>query len=81
MKTIKKFSPISLLIIIMLMSNPALNQRPPPPPPPPPDNHGAGGNANAGIAPIGGGVLILLGLPALYSGKKAYDLNKERLEE
>ncbi|MBU2553437.1 MAG: hypothetical protein KKF98_03190 [Bacteroidetes bacterium] len=60
------------------MSNPALNQRPPPPPP---DNHGAGGNTNAGIAPIGGGVFILLGLPALYSEKKAYDLNKERLEE
>lgn len=77
MKTIKKFSPISLLIIIMLMSNPALNQGPPPPP----DNHGAGGNTNAGIAPIGGGVFILLGLPALYSEKKAYDSNKERLEE
>ncbi|MFA5418273.1 MAG: hypothetical protein WC341_07435 [Bacteroidales bacterium] len=78
MKTIKKFSPITLLIIILLVSNPAHSQGPPPPPP---ENHGAGGNTDAGSAPIDGGVFILIGLAALYGGKKVYDLNVERLEE
>lgn len=78
MKIFKKYSPIALLLIILLMATPMQSQGPPPPPP---DNHGEGGNTNAGNAPIGGGVFILLGLAALYGGKKTYDLNKERLEE
>ena len=43
--------------------------------PNPPGNHGSGNNeAPGGGAPIGGGLLILLGLGAVYGGKKLYNL-------
>lgn len=52
-------------------------------PPPPPSDHGTTGNSDTGGggAPIGSGVLILLGLGTAYGGKKLYDINKENLEE
>lgn len=34
-----------------------------------------------GGAPIGGGSLILVGLAAMYGGRKLYIMNKEELEE
>jgi len=40
----------------------------------PPSDHGGG-------APIGGGLFILLGLGAVYGGKKWYNHRKETLEE
>jgi hypothetical protein len=50
--------------------------------PPPPDAHGQSTNQiSGGSAPIGGGLFILLGLGAAYSGKKLYDYRKETLEE
>jgi len=48
-------------------------------PPIPPPNHGNAGNApgHAGGAPVGEGMLILIGLAGLYGGKKVYDMRKE----
>jgi hypothetical protein len=40
-----------------------------------------GSDPLGGGAPIGGGTLILIGLAAVYGGKKLYNLNKEELEE
>ncbi len=54
-------------------------------PPPPPGGSSGGsntsGNQNGGNAPIGGGLLILLGLGAAYGGRKLYQIRKETLEE
>lgn len=47
----------------------------------PPANHGATGNQSGGGAPIGGGLLILLGLGAAYGGKKLYNHRKTALDE
>lgn len=40
------------------------------PPPPPPSNHGSNGNQNGGGAPIGGGVLMLIGMGTAYGVRK-----------
>ncbi|MBC8320128.1 MAG: hypothetical protein H8E34_05335 [Bacteroidetes bacterium] len=51
-------------------------------PPDPPGGHGSSGDAGAGGgAPIGSGLLILLGLAAAYGGTKLYQIKKEDLEE
>jgi len=50
-----------------------------PPPPPPPSGHGLAGNAPPGGgsgAPIGEGMLLLIGMAGLYGGKKLLDLRK-----
>ncbi len=74
----KKITTTALIILgFLLTSNPLISQ----PPPPPPGGHGDTGNQNAGSAPIGGGLFILLGLGAAYGGKKLHDLNKENFEE
>jgi len=44
------------------------------PPPPPGTGHGQNGNQAAGNAPIGSGLIILLGLGAIYGGKKTYSM-------
>jgi len=53
-----------------------------PGPPPPPDEHGSGGNQSpgGGTAPIGSGLIMLLGMGAAYGAKKVFDARK-RLEE
>ena len=51
------------------------------PPPPPTAGHGATGNQDGGGAPIGDGLLILLGLGAAYGGKKLYHLFNEKKED
>jgi hypothetical protein len=50
--------------------------------PPPPANHGSGGNASpgGGTAPIGSGLVILLGLGAAYGTKKVFNARR-KLEE
>jgi len=45
--------------------------------PPPPPGHGETGNVPGGGAPIGGGLFILLGLGAVYGGKKVYNYRKK----
>ena len=47
----------------------------------PPDEHGLEGDQPGGGAPIGSGIFILMGLGALYGGKKVYDLKKKKLLE
>ena len=69
---------ITILIVIASVTTSSLLAQAPPPPPP---DHGQTGNQNGGNAPVGSGVLILLGLGAVYGGKKVYDLKKEVLEE
>jgi len=49
--------------------------------PPPPAEHGQDGNQDGRGAPIGGGLFILLGLGAVYGGRKLYQMRKENLEE
>jgi uncharacterized membrane protein len=70
---------ISVILIVFAVSF-GINSYAQAPPPPPPD-HGSTGNQNGGNAPIGGGLAILLGLGAVYGGKKLYDKRKESLEE
>lgn len=44
-----------------------------PPPPPPSGGHGIGGNSPPGAgAPIGEGMLFLIGLSVLYGSKKVH---------
>lgn len=45
------------------------------------DPGSGGGDPIGGGAPIGGGTLILMGLVAVYGGRKVYQINKEELEE
>ena len=51
--------------------------------PNPPANHGSGSNQSpaGGGAPVGGGLLILVGMGAAYGGKRLYDRRKQVLEE
>ena len=62
-----------LTIILSMASVDAFAQVPPPPPP----DHGSTGNQTGGNAPIGGGLFILLGLGAVYGGRKLMIQNEE----
>lgn len=68
----------SLLILLFTFATATIFAQAPPPPPP---DHGETGNTNGGTAPIGSGLVILLGLGAAYGVRKVYHLNKESLEE
>ena len=46
-------------------------------PPDPPGEHGTDEDQPGGEAPIGAGTLLLIGLSAVYGGKKVYNLNKK----
>ncbi len=73
---------IIIFAFVLFTSMPIFSQ-----PPPPPGGGGTGtggntgGNQTGGSAPIGGGSLILLGLAAVYGGKKAYSNYKNNLED
>jgi hypothetical protein len=69
---------ISILLIIASVTTINLSAQVPPPPP---SEHGATGNQTTGGAPIGSGIFILLGLGAVYGGKKIYDMKKKKLDE
>ena len=75
----KKVSIILTLFLGLTLSFNAFAQVPPPPPPPP--DHGETGNQNGGNAPIGGGLLLLLGLAGVYGVVKLKNFKKEELEE
>ena len=79
MKNIAKFTKITLILsLFMGWSFIALAQGPPPPPGGPTGGaHGSSQNQPmGGNAPIGGGLAILLGLGAVWSGRKVYLANK-----
>ncbi len=67
-----------LLILLFTFATATMFSQAPPPPPP---DHGETGNQNGGNAPIGSGLVILLGLGAAYGARKVYHMNKESLEE
>ncbi len=68
MKIVKS---IFTLIIILLFSIGVSAQNPPDPP----GGHGEENDQEpGGSAPVDGGVFMLLGLGALYAGKKVYEL-------
>ena len=73
----KKISIIITIALTITLSINSFAQAPPPPPP----AHGATGNQNGGNAPIGSGLVILMGLGLAYGGKKYYDSRKEDLED
>ncbi len=55
-----------------------------PPSTPPGGAAGTGNNSDnsqGGRAPVGGGLIILLGLGAAYGGRKLYKMKKEALAE
>ena len=78
----KKLRILAFMAIFSLFSMATYADDPPPPPggssgPPSSDNNSKLG----GGAPVGSGLLILLGLGAAYGGKKVYDLRKKEIEE
>jgi hypothetical protein len=79
MKKMKKHFRIfaAFLTFALLMSIHTLSEAQPPPPPD--GGHGGGGNAPPGGAgaPVGEGMLILIGFAGLYGGKKVHDMRKE----
>jgi len=75
MKTKIKLLTIAFLILTATFIT--TNAKADDPPPPPPPGHGSTGNVPGGGAPIGGGLFILLGLGAMYGGKKVYNYRKE----
>lgn len=81
----KKIKNIFIIVIIVLVNIAlplsGISQPPPPPGGGGTGSHGSGGNTPGGSAPIGGGLFILLGMGAVYAGKKVYDLTKIDLEE
>ena len=74
----KIISITAILIISLFFLSPVLYATTPGDPPAGPQ---AGDLPIGGGAPIGGGSLILLGMAAIYGGRKLYVLNKEELED
>ena len=69
-----------LLIIVALIFQSINIANAQEPPPPPPGGHDLNGNQEKGNgAPIGSGLLIMLGLGAGYGLKKFYDTRKKKL--
>ena len=66
-----------LLIAIVTLSLNSIAQGPPSPPGGANGSENYDSSRNGGGAPIGGGVLILIVLGAVYGGRKIYQLNKE----
>jgi hypothetical protein len=78
MKKIKKA--IAVLGLLMFLASPLSMLSQDVPPPPPGGGHGAETNQTGGRgAPIGGGLLILLGLGGAYGGYKIYQKRKKGL--
>lgn len=77
-KKITNITSVLTFVFILGFSTVAMAQAPPPPPP---GGSNSSGNQLGGNAPIGGGLFILLGLGAVYGGRKMYKLKKESLEE
>ncbi len=75
----KKHIPTLALIISLLLPPVLFSQDVPPPPPP---GHDQTGNQSGGRgAPVGSGLLILLGLGGAYGGFKAYRKKKKGMLE
>jgi len=77
MKT--KLKTLTIILLITAATFITTNAKADDPPPPPP-GHDATGNVPGGGAPIGCGLLILLGLGAVYGGFRGYKFYKEKKE-
>ncbi|MCX6287914.1 MAG: hypothetical protein NTY96_12445 [Bacteroidetes bacterium] len=75
MKTIVKLIVLGCGLM-MWAALPAFSDEPGPPPPP--GEHGVGGNQGPAGAPIDGGLGILLGIGAIYGGKKYLQAKKTK---
>ena len=74
----KQITTALLTIVFILSASIGFTQ---PPPPPSGAGHGASGNQTGGNAPVGSGLIILLGLGAAYGSKKLYSMHAEEIEE
>jgi hypothetical protein len=73
---------ISKIIAVLMLTAGSFTVSAQPPPPPSGSNGGGNdGNKLGGNAPIGGGLFILLGLGAVYGGRKLYQLKAEEQED
>lgn len=79
MKNIIRNTAVLFIVFISLSIASSIFAQPSPPPPPP--DHGSNDDQPGGGAPIGGGVLILLGLGLGYGAKKLYGAQNEKVEE
>ncbi len=78
----KKFKKLTAVVALCLaLCLPSLSFASDVPNPPAGDHGGTGDIAPGGGAPIGGGTFILLGLAAVYAGRKLYGKRKIELEE
>ncbi|MEA3444090.1 MAG: hypothetical protein U9R19_05120 [Bacteroidota bacterium] len=73
MNTLRKIILSLTIIFVFALGNNIIAQ------PQPPGEHGSSNNENppGGGAPIGGGMLIFIGLATAYGFKKSFDSNKE----
>ncbi len=68
---------LQILLILTSLLIPVLSSAQDVPPPPPP-GHGETGNVPGGGAPIGSGLLLLLGISSVYGGYKGYKLYQDK---
>ena len=78
-RSFTRLASLFLLTLFMGYNSIAFSQSSPPPPP---EGHGSQGNQapHGSTAPIGSGTLILIGLAALYGGRKLHILKNEEKE-
>jgi len=70
----KKFYLLTIIILVFTFTyNPGYSQGLLPPNPPP-TGHSQNGNQTGGNAPVGNGLIILLGLSIVYASKKTAEL-------
>jgi len=74
MERTKKIIILAAFGAFLLLHAVSVNAQGGPPPPPPGEGHGQTTNLppQGGNAPVGGGLLILLGLSALYGTRRVY---------
>ncbi len=77
----KNFIAIILTSFFFVLSFVITAQTTSPPEDPGTDPANTGSTPLGGSAPIGGGTLILIGLGAVYGGKKVYKLYKDNQDE
>ena len=78
---IKTLRIVLLSLSLGLFTITAFSQSDGPGAPPPPSHNTSGNQSEGGRAPIGDGLLLLLGLGAAYGGFKAYKFYQKKKEK